>query len=75
MRIKILGHTDAVGEEEDNLILSSERAKSVKEALVVKGIEASRIETEGMGESQAIADNSTEEGRALNRRTEFIILN
>lgn len=74
MRIKIIGHTDDVGQEADNMKLSTDRALSVVNYLKGKGITASRLEHEGRGELEPIADNSTEAGRLLNRRTEFIIL-
>lgn len=72
-RLKIIGHTDDVGTETDNLILSTNRAKSVYEYLVSKGILATRLSYEGKGESKPIASNDTAEGRAENRRTEFEI--
>lgn len=71
--IEIRGHTDNVGRPENNLALSAARAASVKKALVDQGIDSGRIETVGLGETQPIADNETDEGRRLNRRTEFII--
>ena len=74
LRILIGGHTDNVGSQNDNQKLSENRAMVVKEYLVDKGISAQRIEAKGFGESQAIEDNSTPQGRALNRRTEFTIL-
>lgn len=74
VRIRITGHTDAVGSEKDNQVLSEGRAESVKKAIVERGISADRIETEGKGESEPIATNDTEEGRAQNRRVEFTIL-
>ena len=72
--IKILGHTDNVGKAEDNLILSNERAEAVKNYIISKGINSSRITTEGYGFTKPIATNETEEGRALNRRVEFQIV-
>jgi outer membrane protein OmpA-like peptidoglycan-associated protein len=72
--IKIIGHTDNVGNPDQNKILSEERAKSVKSALVQKGINTNRIFIEGKGEENPIADNETIEGREINRRTEFVIL-
>jgi outer membrane protein OmpA-like peptidoglycan-associated protein len=74
IRIEIVGHTDNVGAPEDNDKLSKDRAAAVKTYLVEGGIDDSRIETKGKGESQPIATNETEEGRAQNRRTEFKIL-
>ena len=74
IKIEISGHTDNVGSEDDNLVLSHQRAESVKLALINKGIEPSRIVAIGKGESKPISENDTEEGRARNRRTEFRIL-
>lgn len=74
MKIKILGHTDNVGSESDNIKLSSDRAKAVYDFLIKKGIEATRLSYEGRGELTPIATNETESGRQQNRRTEFIIL-
>lgn len=72
--IKITGHTDSVGSDEDNLVLSLHRARSVVEAIIAKGIDASRLAYEGKGEQEPLADNDTEEGRKLNRRTEMMII-
>lgn len=69
--VEIVGHTDDVGEDETNLQLSRERAKSVKEYLVERGIASARITTRGDGEANPIDTNDTEEGRARNRRTTF----
>lgn len=74
VRVKVIGHTDNVGEEEANLQLSKERAEAVKEYLVGKGIAGDRIETEGKGQSAPRDTNETDEGRARNRRIEFEIL-
>jgi len=74
MKIQIIGHTDNVGSDGDNMTLSDARAKSVYEVLVEKGIDKSRISYTGMGESKPIADNNTPEGQKTNRRTEFIII-
>jgi outer membrane protein OmpA-like peptidoglycan-associated protein len=73
-KIKIIGHTDNVGSDADNLKLSEQRAKAVQDALIAKGIAAERLTFEGKGKSMPIADNATEEGRKINRRTEFIIV-
>lgn len=74
IRIAIHGHTDDVGQAEDNLVLSADRAFSVKQYLESKGIEGKRIEYRGFGETTPFTSNDTAEGRALNRRTEFVIL-
>jgi len=73
LKIQINGYTDNVGNDADNLKLSENRAKAVVDFLVTKDIDAKRMTWKGFGETQPIADNSTEEGRALNRRTEFKI--
>jgi len=74
LRIRIEGHTDSDGDEAANLKLSQARALSVKTYLESKGIIASRIESEGYGESQPIETNATPEGKAKNRRTVFRVL-
>ena len=74
IRIEIAGHTDNIGNEQYNKTLSENRANSVKQWLLNNGIEDSRIESKGYGKSKPIADNSTEEGRKQNRRTEFKII-
>lgn len=69
LRITITGHTDSVGSDEDNLILSQNRARSFRQALIDRhGVDPNRIEWRGMGESQPIESNETEEGRYANRR-------
>jgi len=75
IKIKIVGHTDNVGQDADNLRLSEQRAKSVYEALIIKGINRTRLSYEGKGETMPIASNDTAEGRKQNRRTEFFIIN
>jgi outer membrane protein OmpA-like peptidoglycan-associated protein/YHS domain-containing protein len=74
MRIEISGHTDNKGSATYNQTLSENRAKSVVEYLISKGIVAARLEFKGYGLQQPIAPNETDEGRQLNRRTEFKIL-
>lgn len=74
IKVAIQGHTDDVGKAEDNLILSDNRAKSVYEYLILKGIAADRLSFKGYGEDKPIAPNDTFEGRARNRRTEFVII-
>ncbi|MCG7906598.1 MAG: OmpA family protein, partial [Candidatus Thiodiazotropha taylori] len=71
--VLIEGHTDNVGTDEYNLDLSERRALSVKEALVQVGVDASRIDTLGLGESTPITDNTTAAGRLKNRRVEIVI--
>ena len=73
-RIKIIGHTDSVGKDDFNQRLSEGRANAIREELIKRGIAADRLEAEGRGESEPMADNETEEGRALNRRVEIEIL-
>ena len=69
----IEGHTDSVGDDAFNLELSENRADSVKKALIDMGIDASRLNSEGFGEAIPIEDNETPEGRAMNRRVEFVV--
>ena len=71
---RIDGHTDSRATDEYNLDLSQRRAMAVLRYLVDHGVEETRLAARGYGESQPIADNDTEEGRALNRRVEFIVL-
>ena len=65
------GHTDNVGNDAYNQKLSERRTNSVKDFVVKKGVDASRISGQGFGESKPIADNKTKEGRAKNRRVEI----
>jgi len=74
MRIEISGHTDAEGEEENNQILSENRAQAVYDFLLNKGVAPDRMTYVGYGESDPLASNDTDEGRAENRRTEFRII-
>ena len=71
--IAIIGHTDSLGSDAYNQDLSSRRAASAKRYLVSKGIDPGRIATEGAGESEPIADNGTDAGRAKNRRIELTV--
>ena len=71
--IHITGHTDAVGTDEANQILSEGRANAVRMDLIKRGVAAERMTAEGKGEKEPVADNDTEEGRQLNRRVEFVI--
>jgi OOP family OmpA-OmpF porin len=72
LKIRIEGHTDDIGSMKYNIDLSGKRAQAIKDYLVDKGIDPSRITTAGLGYTQSIADNDTPEGRALNRRAEII---
>ena len=72
--VRVEGHTDDRGRDEYNLKLSQRRAESVRRFLLDKGIDRARLEAVGYGETQPIAENETEEGRAKNRRVEFTIL-
>ena len=73
-KIEIGGHTDNVGSDEANITLSNNRAQSVVDYLVKKGIAATRLTAKGYGESVPIATNDTDSGRATNRRTEFKVI-
>jgi len=71
LKVIVLAHTDSVGSSEYNLDLSERRARSVKAFLVREGVPPPTIRYRGMGYSKPLADNSTDEGRAKNRRVEF----
>lgn len=73
-RVKIEGHTDNRGDKAFNQKLSEARAQSVADYLKAQGVEASRLESQGFGDSKPVAPNLTARGRELNRRVEFIIL-
>jgi outer membrane protein OmpA-like peptidoglycan-associated protein len=72
--IEIFGYTDSTGSAEFNLTLSQKRAASVKDYLVLKGLNGTRFKTTGLGIADPIATNDTPEGRSQNRRVEFAIL-
>ncbi|MDG2139127.1 MAG: OmpA family protein [Flavobacteriales bacterium] len=74
IRVVIEGHTDSNGDEYSNQVLSERRAKSVYDYLLKVGVSPDQLLYEGYGYSRPIADNSNEKGRALNRRTSFVIL-
>jgi outer membrane protein OmpA-like peptidoglycan-associated protein len=74
IKIEIASHTDSIGTNEYNQILSNARAKSVVDWLTTHGIDVSRLVYKGYGETEPAASNKTSEGRQLNRRTEFRIL-
>lgn len=69
----INGHTDNVGDDASNMLLSQKRADAVKGYLVNKGIDAARMKAFGYGETKPVEDNSTASGRAKNRRVEFVV--
>jgi outer membrane protein OmpA-like peptidoglycan-associated protein len=73
-KLEISGHTDNAGDDESNLVLSKKRAEAVKTYLVSKGIDATRFVINYFGETKPIADNSTSEGRAKNRRVEMKVV-
>jgi outer membrane protein OmpA-like peptidoglycan-associated protein len=73
-RIEVGGHTDDVGKAEANMILSNNRANTVRAYLLTKGIAPERVTAKGYGMDIPIAENDTDEGRALNRRTEVKII-
>lgn len=73
VKIELQGHTDNQGSESYNLKLSQERAEAVRSALIKLGVSASRMVSKGFGASKPVADNKSEEGRALNRRTTLVI--
>ncbi len=73
IQIQIQGHTDNIGNDASNLKLSENRAKSVYSYLIEKGIAENRLTYKGFGKSMAVSGNETEEGRAKNRRTVFVI--
>jgi outer membrane protein OmpA-like peptidoglycan-associated protein len=71
--IDVYGHTDSTGSDAYNLDLSKRRADAVARYLISRGVSSARIQTQGMGEGYAVADNNTAEGRARNRRVEVKI--
>ena len=72
--VEIVGHADSKGSAKDNMVLSEQRANTVRDYLASKGLDASKVETKGMGDTMPIADNDTKEGRAQNRRVEILVL-
>ena len=73
MRVRVIGHTDSTGSDAVNDPLSRERAYSVQQYLTTRGVQATRISTEGVGSRQPLADNATADGRARNRRVEIYL--
>ena len=74
MTIEVSGHTDNVGNDANNMKLSSDRAQAVVQWLLDKGIDTSRLTSKGYGETKPVGSNATEEGKQLNRRVEFTII-
>jgi len=75
LRIRIEGHTDSTGNPQSNMVLSEKRAAAVRDYLVTKhGIDASRLEIQGLGDTKPVGDNNTPEGRQANRRVELVKL-
>lgn len=72
LNFSVEGHTDADGNESTNLILSKERGKAVMDKLISMGISKDRLKSTGWGESKPIDNNNTPEGKANNRRVEFV---
>ena len=75
MQVEIQGYTDNIGSDKANLKLSEKRAQMVKNYLVARGVDGTRLKVVGYGEVNPLADNKTSAGRAMNRRIEFKILN
>jgi OOP family OmpA-OmpF porin len=74
LRIELQGHTDSVGADAYNLRLSSARANSVRDYLISQGVGEDQLTAKGFGETQPLEDNSTEQGRSLNRRVVMNVL-
>ena len=75
VHLTVQGHTDAVGDAAANKKLSQERAQSVVDYLVSKGVDPAQLQAVGYGQEKPVADNSTKEGQFKNRRIEFEVLN
>ena len=72
-KLLIEGYTDSVGGDRYNQDLSDRRAQAVRDALVQRGVDSSRISARGYGKAHPVADNASPEGRAMNRRVEIVI--
>jgi outer membrane protein OmpA-like peptidoglycan-associated protein len=73
LKLEVEGHTDSIGSDEYNQVLSEKRAASVRDYLLQSGVSLNAVLTRGLGKSDPIADNSTAAGRKLNRRVEMIV--
>lgn len=73
MLVRVIGHTDSTGSDAINLPLSVQRAQSVRDYLVARGVPSERILIDGVGSTKPVADNTTEAGRARNRRVEIFL--
>ncbi|MGI9603659.1 MAG: OmpA family protein [Acidimicrobiales bacterium] len=71
--VGIIGHTDSQGDPERNLEISRDRANAVRVYLIDAGVDPLRVNSDGRGDTEPVADNETEEGRAANRRIEFLV--
>ena len=74
LKIQISGHTDNIGKAKDNVLLSNNRAKAVTNYLLQRGILATRVIAKGFGSTNPLADNKTELGKGMNRRTELSVV-
>jgi outer membrane protein OmpA-like peptidoglycan-associated protein len=72
LKFSVDGHTDNVGDDASNLVLSADRAETVMKTLVSMGISGDRLSSKGLGETQPMDNNNNPEGRANNRRVEFV---
>ena len=73
VRVTVVGHTDSTGSDAINQALSVERAQSVRNYLSVRGVDAQRIDVHGRGSHEPIASNTSDSGRAQNRRVEIFL--
>jgi outer membrane protein OmpA-like peptidoglycan-associated protein len=74
INVALQGHTDNIGSDQDNLLLSENRAKTVFQFLVSRGINKTRLSFKGYGSTRPISSNNSEEGRSRNRRTVFVVM-